>query len=264
MSITCKFYGGTTGAIFSKIWGRDIGITPTEFNNYNLTNYIPSWESDTYFLCDFDNSVDAGNIISDIGVMENLLVYREEVGSNILEYLNTLELNEVDFYDFKVVSGYVYRYHLYVKGSVSISNSISTDAIQSDYYGWFLVDINNNRAYHFDINFEGGDKIFIEDYTEHETNNLNNIFTRGGNFYIDGTLGTIISKDNLKTEIQYTNEDLLSLAEFVKSDRPKILKDRRGNIFRVLVYGYEEKVLNVAIGENIYSVSINFKEVGDV
>lgn len=264
MSYTCKFYGGATGSIISKVWGRNIAITETDVNNYSLANYLPSWTDETYALIKFENNLDAGNVPSSIGIIQDWTLYRETIGEDALELIGVLEDNISEYYDFTAIYELVYRYYLFAQGTTEMSNPISTNSIQSDYYGWYLIDPENNRAYHFDMDFSGGDKSFIEDYTEYETNNKNNIFTRGGNFYKEGTLESIISKDNLKIDIIDTNDDLLSLSEFIHSTRPKILKGRRNEIFKVLTYGYKEILLNKDLGESIYKVSFNFKEVGDV
>jgi hypothetical protein len=126
-----------------------------------------------------------------------------------------------------------------------------------------LVDVENNRAYQFDVNFSGGDNAFVETINEHKTNNRTNAFTKSSHFYFEGTISSIITKNNLKQDAQYTNEDLLSLADFIVSDRPKIIKTRRGELYNVFTYDYKEELLNPSLAENIYVSSFSFKEVGD-
>lgn len=264
MSLNCKFYGGSTGSIFSKVWGRNINITETDFDNYNIGTYIPSWDNDTYMLCKFINNIEGGSITSVIGYIESLLLYRQLQGDNNLELSSLLTTNAVEFIDFNVINNEVYTYYLFAKGSDSISSPITTDAIQSDYYGWFLIDTELNKSYQLDINFSGGNKLYVENFTEYETNNTNKIFTRGENFYLDISLSGIFSKNNLKEDIKFTNGDLSSFSEFVNSVRPKLLKSRRGEIYKVIVTEYKESLLNSALAENIYVANIKIKEVGDV
>ena len=260
MSLTCKFYGGNTGATFSKIWGRNITLTEEDVSS----NYVTSWSNETYLLASFNNNLDAGSIDTSIGEITNWLLYREEQGQGTLQLLGSLDNLQTEFYDFKNLGTNIYKYYLFAVGTLALSNPTITQPVQSDYYGWFLIDPEYNKSYQFDINFDGGTKNYTEDYTEYEPNNLNNIFTRGSNFFLNGSISGIISTDNLKKDAQYTNADLLSLSEFINSDRVKYLKSIRGEIFKVLVYGYQQNLLNSALGENIYTTSFNFKEVGEV
>lgn len=264
MSLECKFYGGTTGAIFSKVWGKNEEITEDNYNSYNINTYIPSWDDKTYLLSKFNNTLDGGSITSSIGTLQSWLLYRGKSGEDSLEFIDELTTSEILYYDFTVINQEVYNYYLFAKGNLSISSPISTNYVQSDYYGWFLIDTEYNKAYQFDINFNGGDKEYIEDFTEHAVNNKTNIFSRGGNFYKEVTLVSVLSKDNLKTDTEDTNDDLHSLSEFINSDRSKLLKSRRGEIFRVIVTEYKDALLNMALGQNILTTTIKVKEIGGI
>lgn len=261
---TFKFYGGVTGAIFSKIWGRNIIISADEFNDYTYETYLPSWTTETYMMAMFNNSLNAGNIENIVGEVQSWYLYRKESTSTSLEFLKILSSSNITYFDFNVLNTKKYTYYLFVQDATILSSPILTNEETSDYYGWFLIDTDNNRTYHFDINFEGGNKTHVDKYTEHKTNNKVNAFTRGTTFFIEGSINAIISRDNLRTDIQYTNEDLASLAEFVNSERPKLLKSRRGELYNVFTYDYKETLLNKNLGENIYISSFSFKEVGDL
>ena len=255
-----KFYGGNTGATFSKIWGRNIALTEGDVSS----NYTPYWSNDTYLLANFNNNLDAGNIENLSGSVEGWSLYRKADAIEALEFLASFTTENINYYDFSVINNQYYKYYLFAKSGTSLSSAITSNEITSDYYGWFLIDLENRRAYHFDINFDGGNKTYIENHTEHKTNNKTNSFTRGRQFFIEGSVSAIISKDNLRKDLQYTNADLLSLSEFISSERPKLLKSRRGEIFNVFTYGYSESLLNPALGENIYTSNFSFREVGDL
>ena len=244
--------------------GRNIKISTTDFNNYTLSTYNPTWVNQTYLLSNFVNNLNGGNVDGVLGAIQSWYLYREEIGgSGSLEFLKKFSATDFQYFDFTVINNRTYKYHLFAK-DLSLSSLMYTNEEISDYYGWFLIDSENNRAYHFDINFSGGDKIYTQKFTEHKTNNKVNAFTKGNSFFIEGSINAIISKDNLRTDSQYTNDDLLSLSEFISSDRPKILKSRRGEIFNIFTYGYQETLLNPALSQNIYTSSFNFKEVGDL
>lgn len=259
-----KFYGGTTGAIFSKIWGRNIQVTTEQYNEYDIDTYVPSWTRETYFWARFNNSLNAGNISDIGGTVQSWYLWRKEGDSDQLELIDILDVSNIEYYDFTILDNKTYQYYLFAQDETKLSSPILTNSEVADYYGWFLVDIENDRAYHFDIRAEISDKTYTQLINEHKTNNTTNAFTVGENFFIEGNVKAIISKDNEKKDVQYTNEDLLSLAEFINSDRPKLFKSRRGEIFRVFTYGYKEELLNPAIDKNIYISSFGFKEEGDL
>lgn len=268
-----KFHGGNTGATFSKIWGKDTLLTANEINGYTLDSYVnpdlPDGESmwqafpNTYFYTSFENSLNGGNITGITYAINSWLLYRQEINSNTMEYLATLTPENITYYDFTALNNKTYTYYIFVNDSAILSNRIETLPIKSDYYGWFLVDVENNRAYHFDINLSVGNNSFKDSLTEHKTNNRTNSFSRGSSFSIEGTIEAIVSKNNKKEDIINTNDDLKSLSEFIQSDRPKLLKTRRGELYKVFTYGYQERLLNPSLGENIYISAFNFKEEGD-
>jgi hypothetical protein len=291
---TFKFYGGNVGSTYSYIWGRNRYISSEEINDYAThlqTQFNKTWgllktsstwgslkslytwsefyteppklDEYTYLLSKFNYTLEAGNIEGLQRDIKEWLLYRKTNDGDVLEYMTTLKKDNIEYYDFKALNTKSYQYYLFANDSIVLSSPMLSNSIVTDYYGWFLVDVENNRAYQFDVNFSGGDNAFVETINEHKTNNRTNAFTKSSHFYFEGTISSIITKNNLKQDAQYTNEDLLSLADFIVSDRPKIIKTRRGELYNVFTYDYKEELLNPSLAENIYVSSFSFKEVGD-
>lgn len=264
MSYTFKFYGGNTGCTVSKIWGRNIELTQEIINAYTASSYIPSFNFDTYILTKFENDLQAGNVTTLIGNLQNWLLYRLKDNDSTLELVSIVDINQKEFYDYNVLNESVYQYYLFLESDTVITNPVITNSIQSLYYGWFIIDLENSKSYQLDIEFSGANRNHMEDFTEYDTNQIANTFTRGGNHYIEGNITSILSNNNLKQDIVNTNDLLTQFRNFIKNDKPKLLKSRRNKSYLVMPFDYKEELLSPNISENVYKVSFKFKEVGDV
>lgn len=264
MSYTFKFYGGNTGCTFSKIWGRNITLTEEIINGYDSTSYIPKFDNDTYMMTKFTNDLQAGNVTTLIGNLQNWLLYRLKEDDSTLELVSIIDINQNEFYDYNVLNESVYEYYLFLESDIVITNPVITNSVQSLYYGWFIIDLENSKSYQLDIEFGGANRNHMEDFTEYDTNQIANTFTRGGNHYIEGNITSILSNNNLKQDIVNTNDLLSEFRSFIKNDKPKLLKSRRNKSYLVMPLDYREELLSSSIAENVYKVSFKFKEVGDV
>lgn len=261
MSFTFKFYGDSK---ISKVWGVGKQLTQEQINNYTIYNYNPTWDIDTYLLPKFNNNLECGNIPTSIGNAEYWSIYRLNQESNFLEYLNKFDISQNTLFDFGALNDNIYAYYIFVNTDTQITNPIVTEFVKSSYYGWFIVDLENNRSYHLDVNFSGADRNHVEDFTEHNLNLKTNTYTRGGNHYLEGEIKAILSNENLKEDIVNTNDLLIEFRNFIRNDKPKLLKSRRNNKYLVLAKNYKEVLLSPDLSENIYLTSFEFKEVGDI
>ncbi len=264
MSYTFKFYGGNTGCVVSKIWGRNIELTEEIINSYNALSYIPTFNNETYIMAKFSNDLQAGNVTTLIGSLQNWLLYRLQEDDSTLEFISSVDINQNTFYDYGVLNESVYQYYLFLVSETVITNPVITNSIQSLYYGWFIIDLENSRSYQLDIEFSGANRNHVEDFTEYDTNQKTNTFSRGINHYIEGSITSILSNNNLKQDIINTNDLLTQFRNFIKNDKPKLLKSRRNKSYLVMPFDYKEELLSPNISENVYKVSFKFKEVGDV
>jgi hypothetical protein len=178
-------------------------------------------------------------------------------------FLTKLDVSATTYRDFKALIKEEYEYYLFGQGESEISSPLVSNNIQPDYYGWFIIDEENSIAYKFDTNMSSDALTPDEDFTEYQTNAKYNAFSRGKRNAIRGSIRAIMG--NIESNnIDQSNSLLSQFRDFIVSDRPKLLKDRKGRIYRIFSYGYSEQQLNDNIQEQVIVSSFSFVELGEV
>lgn len=254
-------------AIFDDLWGRNELVDEDTILDYTTTTYIPEWTSTTYALARFENDLSFGNISGTTGDLIGWLVYRKDPDRSSARFLAELEVDVLSYKDYQAVINKEYSYIIYAKTTNETSNPLQSEAITPDYYGHFLIDVDNEVSYKFDINVNTSSFSTIEDYSEYSTNLEYNSYSRGKRKFKQGTITAIVrDEENCSTiDLNQTIELLDALEEFVtRNVGTKYLKTRAGEIYKVFTYGYIQSQFNDNIREQIYKSSFSFKEDGDI
>lgn len=257
------FYGGDAdGCIIDKVYGLNESLTKKYIDEYSNIFFKPVWSPNTYLLCEFDNNYSGGNMVSIENPISNWLIYRSDNDSSILKYIDTVEATANKYTDFTALKNKEYTYYLFGKNDVEISAPIKTKRIESYYHGWFLIDVENNISYMFDLNFSGGSITQVENISEYDTNLPYKAYSKGFTNYIEGNIKALVIDDycNMNQSIDI----LEKLRELIFSDRPKYLKDNKGRIFKVFTSGYVDNVFQKGVVNEPRYISFDFKEVGEV
>jgi len=153
---------------------------------------------------------------------------------------------------------------LFAKNATEVSSPLVSLEIEPDYFGYFLISPDDNLSFKFDLNSESSSFDTDEDYTEYKTNLRTNVFSRGNNNAIKGTIRALIQDDPSSDTFEQTNAELESLRDLVISSKTKYLKDKRGRIFKIFTYGYKDYNLNEGINSQPRVVEFSFIENGNV
>lgn len=259
------FYGGDTGTggcIIDKVHGENKIMTKDYILSKSNLEFSPKWDLDTYLLCEFDRNFAGGNVVNITSPITDWLIYRSEVGSNQLDLIKEIDVKQEEFIDFTALKERTYIYYLFGKNDTEISSPLVTEEVYCDYYGWFLIDVDNKKSYIFDLNLSDGSIAQNEAVAEYTTNLKYNAYSRGNTDFISGTITALVMDDwcNMTQSVDYVEE----LREFILSDRKKYVKDRKGRIFRVFTSGYVDSMITSGLkGEPRY-ITFTFKEMGDV
>ena len=259
------FYGGDSkkgGCIIDKVYGFNGVLTEDYINTNSNIEFKPQWLPDTYLLAEFDNSYAGGNVSNIVSPITNWMIYRSEVGSNVLTKLDTIDVMEEKYIDYTALKNKEYIYYLFAKNDTEISSPLTSSSVECDYNGWHLIDVEDKVSYLFDINFSGGDISQVEDINEYNTNKQFMAYSRGATNYIEGSIRALVM-DNLcdmKQGVDYVEQ----LRRFIYSDKPKYLKDNKGRIFKVFTSGYSDSYITQGIKDEPRYISFNFKEIGNV
>lgn len=259
-------YGGNTGSIISKVWGRNKLVSEQDVSDYDILTYKPKWDSDTYGLSEFFNNLDMGNITGLINKMTQWDISRKATGEKISTHLTTVDVDTKTHKDFTAVSSKDYNYYITAKNDEEISSPVVA-SVTPDYYGWFLIDEEKGISYKFDANLESGNLGYEEDVIWYNNNTEYPVCSKGKHnpmtIQIKAILFDPINLDN-PYSYEQSNQILAELKEFIKSSRTKILKDRRGRIWRGETFGNNENQLHDGLEQQIVVTSFTFKETRKV
>ena len=252
-------------SIIGGLWGRNKVITEDTIAGYNPITYIPMWGVTTYILGLFNGSTAAGNVEGISNPITNWDLFRLDPDSTQLVHLAELDVDTVEFIDFKALLDNNVRYYLFAKNDTEISSPIISDFITVDYSGHYLIDEENEVSYRLDIETTGASSTYEGNVTEYETNNQYVTVSRGNKNILRKTVKGIIRDEDLTdSDIVQENSLLEAFRSFVYSDRPKLYKDKRGRIYRVQTKDYKEPVFHEKIEEQLVYSEFTIVEVGDV
>jgi len=258
------FYGGNTGTTIDSVWGRNEIIDDEVIEGYNLVTYIPEWTTSTYMLALFDNTLDAGNISGLTSPILTWQIFRQDPDQTQLRLLAEVDVSETSYEDFRALVNNNYRYLIFGKSATEISNPLTSGFITPEHYGWFLIDATDEIPYKFDLNTTSGSNQTDEDYTEFNTNNRTNSFSRGNRNAKRNTVSAVIKDETQCLTIDQTNELLNQFNTFITSTKTKYVKDRRGRIYKVFTFGESEPQWNENILDQLVRVTFSYVESGDV
>ena len=220
------FYAGDStfgGCTIDKVYGVNGEQEPAEIaQNANL-NFVPVWGPDVYLLAEFNNSYSGGNVTNITSPITEWQIYRAEVGESDITQVGTVDVLEQQFIDYTALKNKDYIYYLFAANDTEISSPLLSNEVHCDYYGWYLIDVENDIAYVFDIDFNGGTIEQNEEIEEYNTNLPYNAYSRGATNFVSGTITALVPEDmcTLDQPVDYVE----NLRAFIFSDRLKYLKD---------------------------------------
>lgn len=261
-SITFGSADGSTSAMtISCVWGQNLLMTEEYLDSYNIENV--KWNEYTYLLAMTKNNLDAGSI-NNIGNIETWSLYRWDSESETTVLIDNFAASVNSYIDYTGLLGRKYYYVLYAYNTDGqMSSPFVTSTVQLDYYGYFLIDVDNDIVYKFDTNFSGGDLKQNTDYASFRTNNKYMTYHTGELQYLSGSVAALVRYADSNIYTNNTTGLLENLRDCIKDDnRTKILKTRKGEGWYVFTYDYNDSVINQAIGAQPVNASFSFDEIG--
>ena len=252
-------YGGQS--IFDKLHIQNIALTNDQIKEINPNSQI-KWGLNTILLSNFDTfTLDGGNVISLPSALVGWKIYRRDLSTNISTLIATILAGTKTYVDYEVAAYKNYQYELIPYTSDAQGSPIVTSNLYTDFFGWYLMDYDNPEVvYKFDLNLTSGELANEVNITEYETYTQKPVFAQGERDYIKGQIsciaGTINSEGNLYQPIDYLDD----LRAFINSGRTKLLKSRKGHVWKVITYGMPQKMMD-EVGEQPVNISFSFSEV---
>lgn len=223
------------------IWVHNKVDTQDEIDSTLGYTYDPQWDSDTFLLAPFNNSLNGGNVTS---VGDRILywqVYKRKAGDATLHFLARIPASQYSLYDFNVVNNEAYQYILFAETADYISAPLQQeDYVDTNWWNWSLVGLTksgtSDNVYYadtknvwiFDTELQSSaleqslDKATIENFTQFPK------LSSGKKNYLVGTLSAYLSNP-YNSRYQDTIAQYNAFIDFIASENLKLLKDRKGN-----------------------------------
>lgn len=258
---TVTLYGP---AYFDKVHIQNVEVNQYVVDAYTLDLYAPTWSGNTIFLANFEDTLNAGNVLTESGnSIIGWKVTRREQGGSLALTICTPDADETGCIDATVELGKTYIYDIYPYTSVEVGEVLESDPVAVDYYGYFLIDPDTGTAYKFDLNAISGPMANDTSMTEYETFTDRNAYSFTDKDIMRCNITAIVGEDD-DGDLSQTITLLDALKAFVNNGEEKIFKTRKGQVFRGVTINYQQSQINDDLAEQLYTISFDFVETADV
>lgn len=221
-------------------------------------NSEQQWDENTLFLANFEDTLDASKFNFNMPIT-HFRIKRRKTSELLYKLLTELVYTAgANYYiDYTAGSNTEYEYALY-----PVSNGMEGKPIlaigMGDFVGWQLTD--GTTTYVFDLEVESDNVQTILDYKKYENYTEFPVFSFSSRQYDEGSLTTIPYQFN-GNKIEFTFENLQQIKAFINNKQPKILKNSKGAVWKVITYDYSEKYME-NFEEEPVRISFKWTQVG--
>lgn len=248
----------------SRVWGRKELLTKQDLDGYSL-NTTPAFSGSTYMLALFKNNVGAGNVEGFEGGIINFILYRENSITQELQYLDTLGKDIREHLDYTAVKNNTYKYYITMNSLTQSSSPLVSNYVESTYYGYLLIDVEDEVIYTIESQFSGGDNVQNINFQSYEGNDKFKKYNISQLNYLSGSVSGLVRKSTSMILDNNSVRDLEDFRDFIFDiNKTKYLKTRKGEIFKVFTHSYSDNMVDQAIMEVPVISSFNWEQIGDV
>lgn len=262
---------------FDLLWVVEGSFTRNQLNGLlHIMSYEPQYESGTQMLPAFDGNLEAGNLTSPTETLVGLALYRLMDGESRLRPIAALPLNSGGILDYGFANQSQFQYYLFPQGEETyLAQPIVSPSVKPVFWNWTLLvcraDEEDPEIYHVETEYVFANNVSSGSYSNNSAPTLLKNFTqyptiqRDTADYRSGTLTALIGRVD---QIENRYYDSAALAQEIMAlsldDRPKFLKDRKGNFMQVTTAGAIIMTMNDAQAEQSVTVQLPWVEIGSV
>lgn len=249
--------------------------TEEEQSAANDKNFIPDFNT-------FPGKINimapyTGNVISSVisGLTEPLTgwqIYKGRPNDSFIKKVADVGKDILSITDFLVANQTPYIYYIIPVTDKQLGIVLESDEVKTNWWNWSLMSIKNisdnvyapEEIWTFDSNLSSGtishnvDKTMYKNFTKYPK------FSIGESDYISGTVSCLISNVDCKTGKYEDTVDMISAwREFCVSDKDMILKDRKGNMYKVVITDNSVDFADESI-EQMTTITFTYVECGSI
>ena len=255
-----KIYGN---AVIDKLQIKNKEVDNATLQNIIITDTL-KWTPETVAMCEFENNLLAGNVVGLDSPVTHWQISRRESNSSILKNLGIVDVSNIEFTDYTCQQGKKYVYEIYAVNDSQVSEGFVTDEIEMNFWGWFLIGNDpdgSTYVYNLNLNVDFGGYQNDEDFTEYETYQEFNAFSVGKRNFLRGSLSAITGDISTNTgELLQPVDYIETLRNRIQDISTKILKSRKGEIFKVKTHAFSAVPVDNGIEIQPYIVKFDFIE----
>lgn len=215
------------------------------------------WSSTTKFLANFEETLNSGNVPSDI--VSYRLKRLAEDGS-LYQTLANLDVTDYEYNDMRARNNVSYTYALHAIDTSGNEDSGTSASAELDFYGWVLTD--NTNIYKFDLENNSSNISSVTDLTVFDNYTQYPTIGYGERNYRKGSLQTNPYTYTSSTgTYNFTISLLDTLREFINSSTTKYLKNTKGEVLKIITSEFSYKYMD-KVPDQIYEISFDWIEVG--
>ena len=255
-----KVYGG---AIIDHVHIKNVIMSETDISNLQL--YVaPTWDGNTIFLANFENTLNGGNITGLVNPITNWKVLRRKTTETSFATLATLPSTSTSYIDATAEPNVTYIYQVLATNATEISEPLQ-NTLESNFFNCLLCNLDGTIAFIFDLELDFSGLQENVAFQIYEGYNKYPTISVGDRRYKTGEVSAILADSYGNGEIVQTVEYIKMFTDFIGNGQPKIFKDRKGNVLKVMTTGgVKQDPFDIRIGTQPYRVWFQFTEIGEV
>ena len=257
-----KIYGN---AIIDDVHLLNYIMSETQISE-NVDFYIePEFDNDTLLLSRFNNNLNAGNISFLTEPVTGWKIGRRRESDLIFEEIETV-LNPIlqSYEDITVNANDTYIYSLSPVTQNYIGSSVLTNEVDVIMNSWFLISLDGNSIYNMCFNFTSTVININESFSQNETFGKFDVTGKSNRQFNSSHISFIPSSVNGINEIIQSVDYIKELENFIQNNEMKYLKSPKGEIWKVITYGFNKSLFSDSDYTQTYIVDFDWIEVAEI
>ena len=239
---------GTLQCDFMQILkGEASTATITSFIDNNA--YTPENDAQTYFLADFTDGLDAGNLSIGGDNVVGFAVYRMTGGSTTLQHVADVPISADGLLDYAACSQTTYQYYIFPIGEATyVTNPLISNAVAPCLWDWAILEcekVTGVNYYTVVSEFLFGKNLSSGDISNNNTPNVMENFTAyptvqlSPSLFQSGTLSSLIGIIDYENGNGYYDTIAMRNAIWALSTTRNdlFLKSRKGDLLKIRIDG---------------------------
>lgn len=240
----------------------DYAMTVAELDALSISD-VYTWDERTLLYAEFTNNLNAGSIVV-ATTIESWNVLRFCCGSSVPEVIATgLHGSEKSIIDYTAVKPDEYFYRIYPITATAVIAGVQSNIVEMCYDYYAFLDEITGDSFTFMLNLEGMGKSLnssastYEGFTQYPAKSQGLLKYNSSSFsaLLGNVVGNYYSGDTVAT--------YKALEDFITNGNEKIMKDRKGNIYRVFTENLTSNI-DEKPDEMPTMISFQWTEVGEV